>query len=155
MANTEDRAEESSRICVGVIIATRLDHLMCALQKSLDIQSHRCRGGYTERRQSGETSADLWFPVENMAKAIISSDLLHLRSRIGYSNKLLSGIFAAYFFGEQLKEILFETIRLERRARFAGDDKKRLFDIELFLDGLYLGRNRRIEDMKIRLTKCH
>ena len=49
---------------------------------------------------------------------------------------------------------MLETIWLERRAGFAGDDKERLFEIDLCLDSLDLCRNGRIENVKIRLAKC-
>jgi len=55
---------------------------------------------------------------------------------------------------DAIEEILLEAIRLERRARLAGDDEESFCEIDLILDRFDLRGNRRVENMEIRFAEC-
>ena len=85
-----------------------------------------------------------------MAEIIGLGHLLHLRFRIRDRNEVASCLVRADHLLRALKEILFEDVRFQRAARFAGNDEQRFSNINLVFEGFDLRWIRRIEHMQLR-----
>src|SRR5579872_817971 len=88
-----------------------------------------------------------------MQEMIVLRYLLHLRPRIGNGDKVAACLRGPHNLFGSLKEILLEDIRLERAARFAGNDEQRFRDVDLMFERLYLrgiGGIQNVESRELR-----
>src|SRR5438309_9740462 len=109
-----------------------MDHLFRTVEKFGDIHTHDGSRHQAEVRERRITAADRGQSEEHVPEAVGFRHLLHLRTGIS------DGAEAAAIAPGALEEVLLEDIRLERAARFAGNDKQRLLQIDAGLRRPYL-----------------
>src|ERR1700730_6536836 len=73
-----------------------------------------------------------------MTEPIALRYLLHLRSGIGDGQEVAACLVRAYGLLRTLKKILLKNVGFEGAARFAGNDKESLGDVDLAFDRLHL-----------------
>src|SRR5262249_18601201 len=87
---------------------------------------------------------------EDASKAVAFGNLLQLRARIRDGEEAPAGFLRADETLDTVKEILFENVGLERRARLARDDEERVSQIDFILECLHLSRIGGIEHVELR-----
>src|SRR5262249_8469547 len=115
-----------------------------------DVPLHDRSGHHTEIREGGVAAADAGNARKNLPEFIALGHLLHFRTGIGYGNEMAADLTRANFRFHAFEKVLLEDIWLKCAAGFAGNDAKRLLQVELFLDGFDLRGIGRIEDVHFR-----
>src|SRR5439155_27039735 len=96
-----------------------LYHFVFVVEELAGIQPHERGRHHAGDRKRGVTSANAGERVKNLAEAVCCGDLLEVRTRIGDGDEVATGFFWPHNLLHPLEEILFEDVRLERRAGFA------------------------------------
>src|SRR5215472_4916647 len=139
-------------LCAHAGPASR-DHLCSTREEFLCVQSDNRGGHHPEVGKRRISPPDGWPAEEDMQKAVALCDLLHLRTWVGNRNELTAGLAGADRLSGAFKEILLEDVRLERAARFAGNDEKGFCDLDLMFKGFDLRGVGRVQDVQHRKTR--
>jgi len=128
----------------------RLRHRARVAQESASVLSGRRQRDQAEFRQNGIAAADAGNAEEDAAKAFCLGGLLQKRAGIGDGDEMRGG--CAPDGGGRAQKIIHQHIRLERGARFAGDDEERARDIDARFETPHLLGIGGVEHMKRRIA---
>ena len=106
-----------------------------------------------EFRQNGIAPADAGNAEEDAAKAFVLGGLLQPRARIGNGDEMGGGR-APDCSGCAYEKIIHQHVRLERAARFAGDDEESARDVDARFETPHLLGIGGIEHMKLGIAGC-